>query len=590
MADDTRVTVPAVYTDEIRAWDPAEALLVVNRIPDAGETGVPWDPDIRFQVVCTTGSPLAADTQVWVLRGSTGTTVLAVDMAAGGVQPGYSGSAAYRQSVGSAVLDELDVAIAPDIAFESMEVVGIRITAAIGGQPSETTNYEFTVADYNHPEITEIVWLSATRALVRLDEVAHDDSLYLLYAKGNVDIQGSGHVIVRGASDEATSISAGMALEVRGSGATVNNMSGFVITATGSGNSGAPGYLDLAGDESNTVEDTGVDRDSQGIIEDQRDLRCSIARIVLTARLSSEGATAESYAAERIQTSYVPLVRQISKVASEDLAEGLAYGQWLYVDFDEPLSLGRLYTLAWTLGDTLGNWGESTYMFQMPRFGVEEGIDFWANGIQSSRDKEADLREGTGALRRLSVILGDALLLQRYYAQQMVHLDDAGKCPDAWVPFLLYDRGNPFTFATQSLRLGRRVAEFLPDLLRAKGTAGAIEVFIARVLGIQGSAVAYWTADNWVLGSPVLGRLGHTTVLCPSTAYERNCWVFYSARDVTDAEESIIVEICRWADPFNLHFLGVIEPSDVQDGSLVPGGGYWVLGTSVLGSSTILSP
>jgi len=586
-----RVSTPALYTDEIRAWDPTDILLLINVVPEDGETGVSRAPRIQLQVVSTNGQPIEHDTKVWITRGTTGGIDDVVDMAGGGVLPGYSGTAVYRQSFGSAVQDECIIAVEPAVPFVSKEIVGVKVEAHLIGvwtTPFPSWTYEFTIADYDHPEITGIVWLTPMRALVKLDEVPDDDSLYSFHASGNVEVLVGGHVVVRGAAAQATSLEAGMRVEVRGSDYAEDNLSESLVSATASGSSGT-GPLDLVVGAS-TVADSGVDLDAQGLVVNRREIRCSVSRIRLEPRLLAEGVGTDSRSAERIQTAYVPLVTQISKVEEEDLPGGVSYGQWLYVDFDEPLSLGRLYMLSWYLGDVLDNWGESTFNFQLPRFGVTEGIDFWTSGIQAPTDKEDDLQVGDGSLRRMATILGDILLLQRYYAQVMTTLDDASACPDEWVPFLLYDRGNPFRFARESTRLGRKVAEFLPDLLRKKGTALGIEIFIQRVLDIRGTCIPFWTADHWRLGDPVLGRLGHTTILGPGTAYERNCWVFLSTRDISDEEEARVTEVCAWADPFNLHFIGVIEPSDIAAGTTVPGGGYWILGTSALGSGTLLAP
>lgn len=592
MANEVRAAIPALYVDNIRAWDPVDVVVLINCIPEDGETHVPRQPQIQLQVVSTGPIALEQDVQVIFTRGTTGTVETAVDMNLGGVQAGYTGTAVSRQSVGSAILDEFVASVVPDVAFASTETIGVTVRAHLMGQPFSFYQYSFQIVDYASPTITGIIWLSPKRALVQFDEVLDTDSLYYLYVKGGVEICPSGHIYLRGSSVEGTVIGAGMRIEVRGADWSINNLSDEVVAAASVPTSGESdvGYLDITTSVGGTIADTGKDYDTQGVLVDTREIRCGINRIQLEARLSDEGTSPGDPEAEKIQTAYIPIVKSITLVESEDLPGGVESTRWVYVDFDEPLSLGRLYRLSWMCGDLLDNWGTTTIDFRLPRFQVAEGIDFWTTGILSGKDKEQDIQDGDGNLRQLTAIMSDGLLLLRYYAQVMDTLNDPYKCPDEWVPFLLYNRGNPFRYALRTTRLGRRTAEFLPDLLRKKGTAEAIEEFIWNVFGVHSEVIVYWTATHWILGSTTYGRLGHTTILGPGTAYEKNCWVLVTSRDLTDEEEEMITEVCVWSDPMNLHFLGVIEPSDITGGTVIPGGGYWILGTSALGSGTILAP
>lgn len=587
------VKIPALYTDEIRAWDPSGDLHLINQVPADAESGVLAGGAISLHFVCTSGVALAADTQVIVTRGSSGVVETAVDMAAGGVQAGWSGTALYRQSIGSAVLDELIVSVAPGTAFSSLDDILVQVIGRKSGGPAGEFDqtYGFVIEDLTSPQILVVIWKTASKALVKFDEPVDEDSLYVLYGSGNVEIDSAGQVLIRGQGIESSSVAANMVLGVRGSEFPVNNAEGSVVSVVAVGLQNA-GYLQIVDSLSGSRQaDDGMDKDDQGFVIRRRHLQASLSNILLYTRLSDEGQAAAAQPGDEYQAAYVPLIKSIEPVEAEDLPAGIPAGQWAWLTLDQPLSLGRLYGIEWNCSDALGNSGLATFEFQAPDFGVDlDGLNLLSPGIQSQPDLEIDLSDGDGTLHRINRALNDPLLLIRYFAERSKYLQDPYGCPDEFVPYLLYDLGVPaaMSFAWRSLRIGRKVAAFFPALNRQKGVVEAIEKFILDVFGIESEGVVFITSQYWQLGDSTYSRLGVTTALGPSTRYEKNSWILFTTRDVTDQEETDISEVCIWSDPWNMHFLGVVEPSDVQSGQLQPGGGYWKLGTSALSSSTVL--
>jgi hypothetical protein len=591
MATPILIKTPALYIDEIRGYSPVGSLHLVNCVPGGQEVDVPISALVSLQLVGTVGIALEPDTIIEIVRGTSGTSEVVVDMGAGGVQAGWAGSATLRQSIGSAVLDELVVAVTPTLPFKSLEEITIRVRGQlVGGAAVLDEHYQFTCEDQTSPTISKVLWMTPVKAMVVFDEVVSLDTLFSVYGKGNVEVV-TGHVRLRGESEQALSIDAGMVLGVRGSIESLNNWDDLITSTAGYGvDSG--GYLDITPNRASLlVADDGIDRDELGQKTFQRQIRAVVSHVEITHRIDDEGAGGGAGSPETIQVAYVPLVKDLQFVVEEDLPEGVAAGQAVWLEVDEPMSLGRLYAINWNCSDANGNWGTTSISFEMPSFQVNlQGLDFTTPGIQSPKDLRQDIEEGEGSLYKICRILNDPILLVRYYAERMKYLEDPFGCPDEFLPFLLYDLGNPFRFALRTLRLGRLAALYFPDLMRRRPTPGSIEDFIFGVFGIPCRVVPFWTAQHWQLDDPVYSRLGHTTSLAPSSSWEKNCWVLELQLNVDAQTELDIIETCEWSDGWNMHFIGVIEPEDIAAGALLPGGGYWTLNTSALGSGTILSP
>ena len=82
----------------------------------------------------------------------------------------------------------------------------------------------------------------------------------------------------------------------------------------------------------------------------------------------------------------------------------------------------------------------------------------------------------------------------------------------------------------------------------------------------------------------MLGKLGFTTVLGPGTAFRRNSYEVISPEDLTDEERRIVIDVCTWGDPVTKHLFRIIEPSSPDLTEQI----IWIIGTSALGSGTVL--
>lgn len=596
--NEIRVHIPALYVDEIRASDDAAEIQVINRIPESAETAVPTGAALNLHVVCTTGIAVDISTvRIWVTRHSTGAMELAYHGGLGGFQPGFTGTEATRPSVGSAVLDEVIFTIIPAEPFISLEIIDIQVEASpLGGSPTSVM-YTFTCADETSPRIVEVRWLSPTRVLVGFDEALTVQSIAYLYAGSGIEIA-SGVIVLRGQILSGSYWSS-MWVGVRGSDRVANNqdwsISALSAVAASRLVSVTPAGVTLG-------DDNGRDVDPQGPVLRDRLVRGAMSFFKIETRLDEEtGDLAE----DSVHVGHAPLIKTISLLEDASLPPGVVSGSYIQLDLDEDISFGRLYKIRVYVGDAAGNYGEDTYDFRAPTFGLNlvtvfapaAGVDraadigFWSDGFVPPEDRQEDLTLGEGILRKLSMVHQDSLNSLRYRAQQIELMHDPWSCPDDAAEFLLAHLGNPFRFCFASMLLMRRTAAFLVDLYKQTGTEIGIEKFIRNVLQIDVDVVPFVSTAGWVLDDPVWSVLGHTTTLWPGSSYQKNCYEIVSQRDLSDFERDAIWEIAEWSDKMGMHLILVIEPWMLVSGSvIIPGGTYWILGTSVLGSTTILGP
>lgn len=175
--------LPLVSLDEIIFDTLAADLVLINRLPAPGETDVPADVLIQFDIVDTSGSaPNTAVTQVYVTVGA-GPEVLAYDGGAGGFQVGWAGP---ESVVGTPYPEArtffIDTTLGP---FPSLEVITIRVvTANLAATAVLDESYTFTIEDLTAPILTGAVSNDKTTVRVIFDETvkmadatATDDAL-----------------------------------------------------------------------------------------------------------------------------------------------------------------------------------------------------------------------------------------------------------------------------------------------------------------------------------------------------------------------------------------------------------------------------
>jgi phage tail-like protein len=279
----------------------------------------------------------------------------------------------------------------------------------------------------------------------------------------------------------------------------------------------------------------------------------------------------------------MPIAAQVATAA--EVQTGQDYRRYVTLTLEDDISYGRLYTLhAKGVDDIWGNaTSDAQFDFQSPTFGIpSDRLKVWENGLLPPPDRIEDMERDTN-LRKLACILQDVFNMLWYRVDQLQYLDDADRCPSGWVDHLLYNRANPFRFELESEDQKRLLAAALPGFYKVVGTAYGIIEMVRLLTGIDVTINDFVTGDYWTIG---YSRLGIETIIGPSDLYKLNSYLINSPVDLTDAQRRIITDVATWADPLDMHLVGIIEPS--TGGGI--GTGYWIIGTSALGLTTVLAP
>lgn len=126
-----RTPSAGLYTDDIRPETSLSTILVINAVPEDGETGVPYNDLVRLHVIAPGATGLKNNVKVYLTKASDGVKRLAYDQAAGGFQPGFDGAksvATYQASPGSAVNDELWLII-QHADWPSLDIITVEVEA-----------------------------------------------------------------------------------------------------------------------------------------------------------------------------------------------------------------------------------------------------------------------------------------------------------------------------------------------------------------------------------------------------------------------------------------------------------------------------
>lgn len=157
------VELPAVYLDDLVMDAAASGLVLINRSPDANETGALINTNVALDIADLTslGIDLAL-TDVYI----NGT--LAYDGATDTFQTGFDGPASARTAPDA---DTTRLVIDPTSPFDSLEVVTVRVVAdTVGGGNAIDTSYTFTVQDLTPPGLTAAEARDLKRIRVTWDE------------------------------------------------------------------------------------------------------------------------------------------------------------------------------------------------------------------------------------------------------------------------------------------------------------------------------------------------------------------------------------------------------------------------------------
>jgi phage tail-like protein len=157
------VELPALYVDNVALVEGGPQLVLLNRQPCPGETGVPIDATLALELLDTGVDGVDAfATRVWV------DGALAFDGSAPNpVTPGFSGGfSGVTQSA-----DTLRITLRPVVPLESLRAVTVRVVSrTVGGVATLDEVYSFEVEDRTAPRVVGAQAVAPRMVRVGFDE------------------------------------------------------------------------------------------------------------------------------------------------------------------------------------------------------------------------------------------------------------------------------------------------------------------------------------------------------------------------------------------------------------------------------------
>lgn len=566
-----RTPISTLYVDYINVSDPDAGLAIINTVPENGETRVQTTSHIALHVVAFNA---ALDVATLVYITINGVRELAYDQAGSGFQPGYAGAesiATLQMSPGAAVNDELLLTIDLENDLASEAEVIVEVFASSAGEDFNAA-YSFTAENTAQPVFDEILWIDPRRFRGRFKDPMQANSLahgtlFFTDISGAYYVEAPNKITLRGIDLDADWL--GCWLGLTGSAYPQNNR-----------------YLEIIGFDAansqilvNTISkdlknDTGIDQDADGNIIRERVLKGTISSYRIASQAINE---------DEIQCAYEPLITALRLPTVEEIPQDADASRYIIVDLHDDISFGRRYHFHCVkVVNDLGTEAIESQTFQTvtPWFGMPTTRARLWEQIIPAKDREDDLENGTGELRKIALTLQDLFNSLWYRTDKINSLFDPDDCPREWLPFLLYTLGNPFQFPLTELQQ-RRLASVLIPIHRKTGVEAIIEDTLAFFLGGEFVVKQFISTEFWPLGTAALG-IG--TILGPDTRYARNCYEIISSITLNDDQRRMVRDIAEYLDPLYMHLLRIVEPGDTPTFSA-----YWVLGESALEIGTMLS-
>lgn len=202
------------------------------------------------------------------------------------------------------------------------------------------------------------------------------------------------------------------------------------------------------------------------------------------------------------------------------------------------------------------------------------------------RDDEA----GSGDLARLvDDVLQPVLDLLVAEATRWEVQVDPDQADEASVDAMLLDLGNPFEVAFGlSLARKRLLVRSLVESYKSNGTARGIISIVRALTGVEiteivaPAVITFWRlgrhtlADTSADARPVDPVNTDKAVLGPSTRFMAYSFQVRVGVVLTAAQRTLITTIVRTVKPAHTHFLGILEPTVLEEPS------HWALGRSRL--------
>ncbi len=155
--------LPALYVDSVALVASTPRLVVVNRDPSPGETGVPVDATLALEMVDTGSDGVdRASAHVWV------DGVLAFD---GGAPTEIAAAFAGPLAGATQTADTLRIVLHPLVPLASLATVAIRVAGqTVGGAASLDEVYSFVVEDRTAPRVIGAQALAQKTVRIAFDE------------------------------------------------------------------------------------------------------------------------------------------------------------------------------------------------------------------------------------------------------------------------------------------------------------------------------------------------------------------------------------------------------------------------------------
>jgi phage tail-like protein len=155
--------LPALYVDSVALVASTPRLVVVNRDPSPGETGVPIDATLALELVDTGADGVnRASVRVWI------DGVLAFE---GGALTEIAAAFAGPLAGATQTADTLRIVLQPLVPLASLATVSIRVAGqTVGGAASLDEVYSFVVEDRTAPRVVGAQALAQKTVRVAFDE------------------------------------------------------------------------------------------------------------------------------------------------------------------------------------------------------------------------------------------------------------------------------------------------------------------------------------------------------------------------------------------------------------------------------------
>ena len=541
------VRLGAFYIDAVLDDAVATRVQVINRDPEGLETGVLTSSEIRFTIIDTGATGLAALSRVLIMTplGTGGPPVIVevFNQATGGVfEATYAAGSTFAASMspGSAVVDQHTFVLVRATPWLSQSVVRILLEATtLAPAPVVGSfDYSFTIQDLTRPILTRATTRGLRTARLQFSEP--------MLRSGGVAGDATRMRTLSGGTD----FTAPDTIRVPGAGfTTVLDLNSYVgvLGATDPRNDGYRQVLAVLDSERLQLST------SLGLLD------TNVTEINSPATVSISPYALEGVSdATRTNPFFLPVVASIS--APPQVEVSLFEDAQLLIDlgFSGELSPAAAYRVtAANAADIVGN------------LVTAAPAAFTSEGVFAPAARRFNLYEMLPALNRREDVSQDLLRFMRVLqdvtdvglmgTDKFGELFDVDLAPVAALDTLLWQLGDPFSF---SRSLGatdkRRVIDVLAEMYKRNGLEVGIEDVLAFFFGVFMDLIPFSSTEGLLLDVDALDTVGSELGL--DSQFRLYAFDVVSPTPLTVTQRRRLVEIVEYAKPAHTHFFRLIEP------------------------------